>query len=334
VAIVDGSGVLPVGRASFQSDLDRSTFSQNAGLRFTKIPCTTLFAEARFQEERIGQFEEDTDGLNPFLRNTAARSELKDWRAGFNTSPWRRVSLSAHYRRYDNKSDYDTTLKAYGPGQPTYDGYPAFIRWRDLLWSEAETRLTVQPAGWLKTTLSYKWLADDYRTAADPVNDPASGRAGGITPGTALLAGQYHAHIVSVNATMTPWRRLFLSVTLSGQEARTATFANGSTVVAPYDGNIYSVSASGSYILNDKTDLSASYVFSTADFAQGNQAAGLPLGLKYQQQMVQAGLRRHFSKGTTLGVQYRFYHYDEPSGGGLNNFDAHAVFATLTLALR
>src|ERR1035437_892719 len=36
-----------------QSDFDRSTFSQDVGVRFTKIPFTTLFVEGRFQQESI-----------------------------------------------------------------------------------------------------------------------------------------------------------------------------------------------------------------------------------------------------------------------------------------
>ncbi|MEI6783562.1 MAG: hypothetical protein WCQ21_21940 [Verrucomicrobiota bacterium] len=62
-----------------------------------------------------------------------------------------------------------------------------------------------------------------------------------------------------MNSTLTPWRRLFLSTTLSYQNARTITAANNSLSVVPYEGDIYSVMASGNYILNDKTELSASY---------------------------------------------------------------------------
>jgi hypothetical protein len=333
VAIVNSSGPSPVGLSSYQSDLDRSTFSQNAQLRFVKIPFTTLFAEARFQQESIGQFQEDTGGLNPFLLNTEAQSWLQNWRTGFNTSPWRRVALSAHYLHYQNHSDYDNTLKALGPGLPPYAGYPGFIRWRNLTSNEAEARLSLQVASWLKTTFSYRWLDNDYDTATDPVADPISGVPGGITPGTGLLAGQYQAHIGSVNATMTPWRRLYLSATLTGQNARTVTSANGSPSVAPYAGDIFSVGASASYILTDKTDLTASYVFSTADFAQDNVAAGLPLGINYQQQALQAGIKHRLSKDKTVSLQYRFYHYDEPTSGSVNNYNAQGVFAALSMRL-
>ena len=313
-----------------QSDFDRSTFSQDVGVRFTKIPFTTLFVEGRFQQESIGQTAQETGGLTPFLLETDATSKLEDLRAGFNTSPWRRGSLSGQYRYYDDRSDYNNLSKQ-SFGQP-YQGYPGFILWRDLFTQEAEMKLSLQLSPWLKTTLSYQWLDSDYHTATDPVNAP--GIVGGISSGGSLLAGTYTSHTAAFNAALTPWRRLFLSATFSYQNARTVTAANDSPSVAPYAGDIYSVMASGSYILNQKTDLTASYSFSTADFAQDNFAAGLPFGIQYQQQAVQIGIKRRIGKGKILSLQYSFYHYDEPSSGGFNNFNSQAIFATLTFPLR
>jgi hypothetical protein len=323
---------VPVAPEVFQSDFDRSMFSQDVGIRCTKIPFTTLFVDGRLQQEAIGQSSEETGGLTPYLLETDATSTLEDLRAGFNTSPWRRVSLSGQYRYYNDRSDYNNSTKE-SFDQP-YEGYPGFILWRDLLTQEAEMKLSLQLAPWLKTSLSYQWLSTDYRTATGPVADPNSGLAGGISPGGSLLAGTYTSHTAACNTTLTPWRRLFLSTTFSYQNARTVTAANGSTAVAPYEGGIYSVMASGSYVLNPKTDLTASYSLSTADFAQDNFAGGLPLGIKYQQQGVQIGIKRRIGKGKTFSLQYSFYHYDEPSSGGFNNFNAQAIFATMAFPLR
>jgi hypothetical protein len=320
--------IFPLAPERFQASIDRATYSQEAGARYTKIPFTVLFGEGRLQQETIGQTEQETGDLSPFLLQTDTRSRLEDFRAGFNTSPWRRVSLSGQYHQYDHHSDYDNSHKE-SLAQP-FEGYPGFILWRDLLSQSAEVKLSLQPASWLKTSLSYQWLEDTYHTATAPVTDTVSGLAGGISPGGSLLAGTYQAQTAALNTTLTPWRRLFLSTTFSYQNARTVTAANDSPSVAPYQGNIYSVIASGTYVLNSKTDLTASYSFSLADFAQNNFADGLPLGIKYQQQAVQVGIKRQIGKGKTLGLQYSYYHYDEPSSGGFNNFNAQAVFATLS----
>lgn len=318
-----------------QSQSDRSTFSQDVSLRFTKIPFTTLFAEARFQQDSIGQSQEQAGNLTPFLLDTDATSKLTDFRLGFNTSPWRSVSLSGHYRQYDKTTDYNNYPKGFvGDPYAGYEGYPGFITWRDVFSQEAQAKLSLQPVVWLKTTLSYQWLANHYQTATDPVlTDPNTGQPSDISRGGSLLAGTYDAQILSLSGTLTRWRRLFLSATFAYQHAKTATAANDSPSVAPYEGDIYSAIATASYVLNDKTDLVGSYSFSHADFAQNNFAAGLPLGINYQQHGLQAGIKRRFGKGKTLGLQYRYYHYDEPSSGGFNNFDAQAVFATLTFRL-
>jgi hypothetical protein len=111
-------------------------------VRFTKIPFTTLFAEGRLQQETIGQTEQETGDLSPFLLQTDIQSRLENFRAGFNTSPWRRVSLSGQYHQYDHHSDYDNYHKE-SLGKP-YEGYPGFILWRDVLSQQAEAKLGLQ----------------------------------------------------------------------------------------------------------------------------------------------------------------------------------------------
>jgi hypothetical protein len=313
------------------SDIDHRIFSQDAGVRFTKIPFTTLFAEARFQQDDYGLFEEEENGETPFLRNTDATSHLTDFRGGFNTSPWRRLSLSAQYRRSDNETDYNTEKSVLSGGEiPTgvpFQGYPGFIRSRDLLSNEAETKLAWQLVSWMKASLGYQWQANDYHTETESVTN------NGISPGGSLLAGTYNSHTASLNLTLTPWRKLFLSTSFAYQNARTVTMANGNAAVVPYAGNIYSLVLSGNYALNDRTSLLAAYSFSRGDFAQENFAEGLPLGIDYQQHTLQAGLQHKLDRNRAVGLQYRFYRYTEPSSGGFSNFDAHAIFATFACRL-
>jgi hypothetical protein len=306
------------------SDLDRSIFSQDLGVRFTTIPFTTLFADVRFQQDTTGLYEQQINGLSPdFLRKTDIKSDLKDFRLGFNTSPWRRWSLSGDYRKYDKETDYDNIVRVI-PQDPL--GYPAFIRWRDLRSEEAQAKLSVQWAAWLKTALTYQWLQNHYRTATEPVGDPPPN-------GGSLLAGTYVAQNASLNATLTPWRRWFFSSTFSFQHAQTHTDDNGSTAVAPYIGDIYSVLLNGTFAVSAKTDLAAGYAFSTADFGQVDAADGLPLGIHYHQHSLQAGIRHQIAKGKSVGLQYRYYRYVESSTGDINNLEAHALFATLAWRL-
>jgi hypothetical protein len=101
--------------------------------------------------------------------------------------------------------------------------------------------------------------------------------------------------------------------------------------VVPYRGDVWSVVCHGRYALTAKTDLTAGYTFSTADFQQDNFADGLPVGIHYDLNGLQAGVVSRCTKHLTARLQYGFYKYDEPSSGGVNDYTAHTIFAVLNL---
>jgi hypothetical protein len=81
------------------------------------------------------------------------------------------------------------------------------------------------------------------------------------------------------------------------------------------------------------TDLHASYFFSQADYRQHNSAAGLPLGISYERHGALAGVTYRWKPTLTTKLQYGFFDYDEPTTQRVNNYTAHAVFASLTYSL-
>ena len=319
---------LSISPATVASDYDQNTVMETAGLRYTKIPFTTLFADARLKQETIDQYDEDLQASGSFVENPSFTSDIYDVRAGFNTSPWKQVSLSAHYRRYEDDSEYETNRVPQPIG-----GYPGFIRSRDLLTDEVEAKLVLRPSTWLKTTFAYQIVSTDYkqdtRRAFDLV-PPAT-----YSPGGNILAGKFDSHIYSVGLTLTPWRRLSLSPSFSYQDTRTTTASAG--FVPPYRGDIYSALISGTYLIDESTDVSLSYSFSRADYSQGHAALSAssppPLGMRYQQHAVQASLSRRLTRNITTRLQYGYYYYDEPTVAGANNYRAHSVFAILSCRL-
>ncbi|MSU33932.1 MAG: hypothetical protein EXS36_02255 [Pedosphaera sp.] len=88
---------------------------------------------------------------------------------------------------------------------------------------------------------------------------------------------------------------------------------------------------SGTFVLDARTDLSAGYSFSHADFRQHNASDGLPLGIVYTLHGLQAGVTRRFKHVVSSNLQYGFYNYREPTGGTAQDYTAHAVFASITL---
>ena len=309
-----------------ESHLDDRAVEENVALRYTKLPCTTLFAEARLKQENLGRFDEQTGDFTPFVRDADATSGWQEYRGGFSLSPWRQVSLSAQYKHRLRHTDYDNERLE----TPAGLAYPGFIRQRAIDTDAVETKLVIRPATWLKTTLACQLVATDYHTTTD-ATDPAQVGADG-TPGGKVFAGQYDAHIGSVNVTLTPHRRLYLATTFAYQTSETTTANNGDQAAVPYRGDIYSVLTSLGYVLDQATDLSVAYSLSQANYAQHNEEWGLPLGVSYDYHSVLAGVTRRFKKNVTGRLQYGYYLYNESSSGHFTDYTAHVVFATVTLA--
>jgi hypothetical protein len=311
-----------VTNASFgpaSGDYDRFTAEEKFTLRNTQIPFTVLYGEARFRQETIQQVEEldttvDVSNFN-FTRDTRTARHWRQYRAGFAVSPWTRVSLDGYYQKRDRADDFNHVVDQ----RPATGGigYPAFIRDRDTETDEVGAKLAVRPASWLKTTLAYRLVSTDYRTTTD------------LLRGFSLLSGEYDAHVYTFNATLTPWRRLYLFSTFMYQDTRTVADDNASPSIVPFRGHIYSALESAHYLLNEQTDLSLTYNFSNGDYNQNNAVNGLPLGIDYRSHSVRAGLGRRFWKRFVANLEYVWSRYDEPSSGSFNDFTAHGVFATL-----
>ncbi len=316
--------------AMLQSSLDKATVDETFTLRYTQIPFTVLYADTQFQQESIGEAEgqiqvEGDDNLG-FLRDTDASSDLKQYRVGFNVSPWRAVAFDAHYKHSFKRSDYDNFVDQ-GPLGAAGEGYPGFIRARTITTDQVAAKLVVQPASWLKTTFSYEIDSTDFQTTTDAALD------GFASPGGTVLAGNYDAHVYSANAVLTPWRRVYLSSTLSYSDSRTASPTSYSPVIVNYRGGVYNVLSSVNFVLDAKNDLRLTHTYSRADYAQSNLGTGVPFGIVYDWQGIQAGVTHRFSTNLTGNLQYSFYRYTEPTSGGANDFTAHAVLASFTMRL-
>ena len=310
--------------ATIDSNLDKQKTMENAGVRFTGISHSVVFAEARFEQERIGQFEE-LDGNDrveeQFSRDTDAANDRIDCRTGFNTSPWSWISLSAHYRWHSSDSDYDHLRDVSLEG----DGYSAFITAREIRGDEIQAKLVLRPRTWLKTTLTYERDGTDFRTTTDPAG------GGDIIPGTRNHAGDYDANVYSANLMLTPIQRIYFSGTVSYSDTRTTTARNDDPSIVDYRGHTWTALGSVNAVLGARTDLQIVYSYSRADFAQDNFADGLPFGIDFTRHSLLAGISCKITERVTAGLRYGFYQYFEPTSGGVNDYTAHGVFATLAI---
>ena len=318
---------LPVVASVLSANYDERSAMENAALRYTKIPFTVFFAEGRLEQQSIGQTDSDLQSTGNYLERTDFSSQLTDFRAGFSTSPWRWMTFSAHYRRYENDSRYPRS----GPPQPDVGGYPNYFRSRELLTDETEAKLVVRPCNWLKTTLSCQFQSTDYRDDANAASNVLSHVV--YSPGGNLLTGHSESQIYSIAAVLTPHPRVYFIGSFSYQPSQTRNANSSSPTIGPYHGDTYTADASGTYVLSQNVDFSLSWNFSEASFDQNKAATADPADIRYQEHGIEAALARRFGKNVTTRLQYNFDYYHEPSSGGAADFRAHTVFATLNFRL-
>ena len=305
---------------TLRANYDENSAMENLALRYTRIPFTVLFAEGRLEQQTIGQTDVDLQPDGNFLEKIDFSSRLTDFRAGFSTSPWRWMSLTAHYRRYENDSFYPSNA----PPQPG-DGYPDFFKSRQLLTDEIETKLVVRPWTWLKTTWSYQYLTTDFR---DVANNP-----GGSSPAGSLLTGRTDSRRYTFGAVLIPHPRLYFTGSFTYDPTRTHTANSDVAAIGRYRGDTYSADASGTFVCSQTTDFSLGWVFSEANFGQANRIAAPPVDLRYQEHSIDAAFSRRFSPNVSGRLQYSFDYYRDPGSRGANDYRAHTVFAVLNFRL-
>jgi Planctomycete cytochrome C len=310
------------------SNSDLFKASQNANLRFTKIPFTVFFADARFDQESINSFQEqDPSDPSETETKTDATNYRYNLQTGFNTSPWRWFALNTQYQFQSSDTDYNYPVDVVNGVTGATNGYPGFITSRKILTDGFETKLDLRPANWLKTTLTYQITDTSYNSRTDPAFDPALAQV--VSPGGPITDGHYNAHTYGFGATLTPIQRLYFSGAFTYSHSRATTASNGDPSIVPYTGSIYSLTTTATYALNVKTSLQTSYVFSYANYGENNAAAGLPLGLDFTRNELIVGLTRQLTKRLSGALHYQFSQYSEPSSGNANNFTAQGIFATL-----
>ncbi len=309
--------------ATDRSSLDQTTAEENVLLRYTGLPFTSWFAEAKLKQEQYDKTAEQSAGAYAFKLASDARVRWQDYRIGFSSSPAQIISFGGHYRHRDRQTDYDYDV------HQSLIAYPGFITARNILSDEVEARMAIRPANWLRATLTYQWSDSDFHTTTLATSSVVAGPD--ATPGGKVLAGRYEANTFSGNLTLTPFRRLYFGGTASYQKSRTISADNDSTSVAPYEGDMWNLMSSVTFILDDATDLFAAYSFTRARYGQHNAATGLPLGIDYDRHGIQGGVSRRFGKVVTTRLQYGYFSYREPSSNHLNDFRAHQVMAVVNM---
>jgi hypothetical protein len=311
------NGLNPTTVSEIQTANERENLQEVVGIRYTKIPWTTLYAEGKWEQGTYDIVEwEREDGIREFRRETDSDVSRQNYTVGFNTAPIRKMTLSGRYRHRINENDYDHDID-------TELGYPAFITAQDFTSDEVMAKLTVRPWSRLSLSLSYQLVATDIDTTTQD--------AAIFLPGGTVQAGNHDAHIYSLGITVIPVSRLYVTGLFSYQDVRTVAFDNDVAAVQTYEGDVYTLIATVGYAIDKKTDITAQYVYSFSDNFEDNSADGLPLGLDNHRHGLLVSLVRKITEKITGQLQYGYYKYDDQVAGTVDDYNAHLAAASCSI---
>lgn len=313
-------GVVPAA-----SSLDELKTAQSATIQYAGIPFTRLFADARTSEDdyQIGQAED----LTELQRQTAASAFRYEVKAGWTTSPWVWLDWTTQYDRRQSVTDYQQLTDVWQGLAGPLNGYPAFILNRGITTDGVETRLVWHPRPWLQTTLSYQYSLAEYTSQTDPAADAALAQL--VSAGGFVADGFAQSQTLGLRAVVTPRRGFYLASALTYTRALTETASHGDPSVAPYAGNVLTLTGSATWALNAQTSCQLAWQLSRADYGANNGVAGIPAGLNYSRQDLILGLSRKLGKNWTGSLRYEFAQYLDPGGGNVFNYTANSIVASL-----
>ena len=311
------------------SNLDQRTTEENFGLRYNKLKYTTLYFDTKFQQREIGQRENQfiDDGFpdsTDFMRDTDATMDHKEYRPGLTFSPLSWASIDTSFRHQSRKNDYNHKLDTdLGTFAPPGNGFSAFIRSRDTATDDFQIKLTLKPWTKVRTSFAYRLTQTDFDAVTDSVDI-----FGTVNPAGGLHTGDYDAHVYTWSGTFQPKDRWYLTTTTSISDLLTSSGVTDGNILVPFEGQIYTLLASSTYLVSKTLDWNVTYSFSKADLSQENTGTNLPIGIDYDRHGIVTGLTKKLSKTSQFRLQYGFFQYDEPSLGGATDYTAHGIFAT------
>lgn len=306
---------------NIKTERDSKKIGENLNFKCTKIKNAVFFAETGFEQERIGLYESQVDygkttDSDNFTRLTDTNQYDNDYKVGFKWYPVNKLNLTAQYNYQQHLRDYDHKEMT---GDAS-DGYSAFIESLDINSHIPSLRLNYKPNNLISYNLFYSFNTDIYgvRTETSNITEEAI----------------YRSHVYSIDMNLTPYDYLYF--TLLYQKTKTATYtgarsSSGATVLPTYNADNDVLSLICNYAPDDKTTLEGSYSMSKASNFNSD-ATFLPLGLDNLLQDLSLSLKHKLTNDKTLDLKYTFSQYDEDSNGGVDDYEAHIIYAGLNIA--
>jgi hypothetical protein len=256
-------------------------------------------------------------GILPIQEQTDDHRFFQKHSAGVRWYPSRRVTLDFggyyklnHYR-YDNSLD----TAAINSGEL----YPGYLAMQDFETYDGNMRLTWRP--WRNVT-SISRYEYQYSTI-DTEPDPSAGLPD-------IQSSRMTSHIIAEDVSWVPWSRLSLQSGVNYVLSDTRTPASDVVEgVLNAQNNYWTVHFTSSLVVDDKNDLSVSYVYYISGDYNNNSPLGVPYGAGSKEHAVTATWTRRISKNMRFSVKYGYFRYSDATYGGNRDFGANLIYASL-----
>jgi len=304
----------PSGNINSDTDADLMDVRERLELRYSGVTNWVLFTRGEWTQGDGNLEETGGLGLTPGIqRETEDSRFFQKYSLGARWYPHRRVTLDVggYYKNnnYDYDHDVDSTANDSG------NRYPAYLAMQNFETLDGNVRLTLRPHQKVSLMTRYEYQDSNIDTK------PASLSGLGEVESSDMIS-----HIFAQNVTWSPWSRLYLQAGFNYVFSETRTPASDVTqAILDAQNNYWTLNFSSGFVLDDKTDLNLSYFYYSSDNYDDNSAVGMPYGAEAEEHGITATLVRRLTTNLRLTLRYGFFHYDDATSGGNNNYQAHLV---------
>jgi hypothetical protein len=138
------------------------------------------------------------------------------------------------------------------------------------------------------------------------------------------------SHIFAQNVSWSPCSRLYLQAGFNYVVSETKTPTSDYTqTVLNSENNYWTLNFNSGLVLDNKTDLNLGYTYYRADDYTDNSTVGVPYGAGAEEHGITATIARRLTERLRLTLRYGFYHSEDETSGGHNNYEAHVLFSSL-----
>jgi len=307
----------------YTSDSDRTLLDLRERLDLTYNGMTNwvFYGRADFTEGngRLNQF----GGMAAYPGDTNASTATDDRRfsqkysLGARWYPQRGVTLDAGGYYKNDEYHYDNALAAAPISFVT--PYQDYLVMQNFETCDANIRLTLRPWQNVTAISRYEYQLSTIRTGPDPIVGLSEVESSRMT-----------SHVIAQDVSWIPWNRLSLQAGLNYVLSETRTPASDVVQgILAAQNNYWTLNFSSVLALDDKTDLSLSYLYYHSDDYNNNSPLGVPFGAGSEEHGVTATLTRRLSRNVRLALKYGYFHYSDAAYGGNRDFGANLLTATL-----